>query len=112
MQQGFPDDFNFSTCATGMMGADEPYIEDAAYWRRKIYADVVNACRRGRARVSFCLTDAAPSVRLQLVKELCDRFYGRVLWRRIVEWEFVDEWKVIEDPETCPITHEYALNLR
>lgn len=108
----FPDDFNFTTYKTGMMGSEEPYVEDISYWRRKIYIETVAAYRAGRMMAIFRMTEATPSVRLELIKELCQRFEGRVMYHKVVQWDFIDQWLAIEDPDTQAVVQEYALNLK
>jgi hypothetical protein len=46
-----------------------------------------------------------------IVKELCNAFPGKIMYRKVIEYADVDEFRLIEKPEDPNISFEYKLNL-
>ena len=79
--------------------------------RQMIYLRYMTALKERQNEIIIPVDELSMEGKRVIVKELCNAFPGKIMYRNVIEYADVDEFRLIENPENPNISFEYKLKL-
>ena len=109
--EDFPPEFTYAKLLADVNSMSEARKAEMAALRKSAHDTIVKAMADGCTDVMLNLKEYSRLSRQQLIRELCERFPGRVMYHAWSFMQDIDRMEVIKDEKNPPDSHDYQVKL-